>query len=106
MGGDKQPAHHGGSIETLPALVTNDSLIELPKLADPGTSKNRHSHSICVENKDDPMNRTAPITPATQLLNFIAIEVQKLSNSKRITETAIRELDSKIQMESYLREKK
>ena len=42
----------------------------------------------------------------TALLNFITVEVQKFLASKRVNEQSIRELDQKIQMECYLREKK
>ena len=42
----------------------------------------------------------------TALLNFITVEVQKFLASKRVNERTIRELDQKIQMECYLREKK
>lgn len=39
-------------------------------------------------------------------MNFIRAEVSKFCASKRLTEASIRELDQKIQTESYLREKK
>ena len=41
-----------------------------------------------------------------QFLNYITAEVQKFVSSKRINESNIRELDQKVQMESYMREKK
>ena len=42
----------------------------------------------------------------TQFLNYITMEVNKLIAAKRINERTIRELDNRVQMESYLREKK
>ena len=42
----------------------------------------------------------------TALLNFITVEVQKFLASKRVNERTIRELDQRVQMECYLREKK
>lgn len=41
-----------------------------------------------------------------QFLNFIRGEVSKFCASKRLNEASIKELDQKIQMECYLREKK
>ena len=41
-----------------------------------------------------------------QFLSYIQTEVQKFVANKRITEANIRDLDQKIQMESYIREKK
>lgn len=47
------------------------------------------------------------LTPnGTQFLSYIKAEVSKFCASKRLTEATIRELDQKIQMECYLREKK
>lgn len=39
-------------------------------------------------------------------MNFISAEVVKFCSSKRIKESSIRQLDHKIQLEAYLREKK
>lgn len=41
-----------------------------------------------------------------QIINYINLEVSKMLRSKRITEANLLELDSKIQIEVYLREKK
>lgn len=41
-----------------------------------------------------------------QFVNFIRAEVNKFCASRRLNEASIKELDAKIQMESYLREKK
>lgn len=45
-------------------------------------------------------------SPAGRLYAFICIEVQKFLQAKRVTEMNIRELDQKIHMETFLREKK
>ena len=39
-------------------------------------------------------------------MSYITTEVQKFVANKRITEANIRDLDQKVQMESYIREKK
>ena len=47
------------------------------------------------------------LTPnGIQFLSYIKAEIGKFCASKRLTEATIRELDQKIQMECYLREKK
>ena len=60
-----------------------------------------------IQHSGSKLNLPMTLTPnGTQFLSYIRAEVGKFVASKRLTEATIRELDQKVQMECYLREKK
>lgn len=100
-----------------------NSISLLPKIVDVSQTPNERRQNLSSSHMQ-PLRQSVPIRGSTllnsmpaqtasiltqagqQLLAYIVAEVQKFVTAKRVTEQAIRELDQKVQLEAYLREKK
>lgn len=60
------------------------------------------------QSNEDPyqLHESQESTQFKHIMNFINLEVSKMLRSKRITEESLTELDSRVAIEIYLREKK